>query len=116
MNNAEPPVERLGVVVVSIVLALVMPVLSLLAWQEVSTVAESSQALGEDPFQSIGVFLGLMFIGPITALFSIVFAISAYRQSFQLGKRLAIIAFVINVIGIVAVVLVAGSISRLQGV
>ena len=60
---------------------------------------------GDYLVQSIGLFLMLIFVAPVTTLASLVAGYVAYRKSGGWTRRLVVISFILNVIAVLLVVL-----------
>ena len=114
-----PPVEehaeQMGLALISVSTALVLPIITAILW---TTIKVDTDAAGEAvqayAVGAILLFVTLMFVTPITSIFSIITGILAYKRSRAVARYVAIGSFVITVAGIVMVMLFVNHIQNPQ--
>lgn len=110
----ERPKERVGLSIVSIGTALPLPLTVWWVWASVN--AASQTALDNGIFgaaiATIVIFLLLIFVVPLTTIFSVISGYVALRRSKKLGRWLAFGSFLVTLIGIVLLILFVQMLQR----
>jgi hypothetical protein len=101
-------VERNGLAAASLLTALPLPIVAsiLLATIRIN-IQEPQFDFQAYAMQTIGLFLLMIFVVPLSTIFSLVSGYVAFRQSLYSARKLAIASCIITAIGLVIVIIFA---------
>lgn len=108
--------ERLGLAIISLVMSLGLPIVVGLLWSAfAANGTDPTQGFGGMAIGALALFLILIFVIPLTTLFSWLTAYVAIKKSKKAGRWVAIGSLVISGIGLVMLVLFINSLSTATG-
>ena len=98
--------EQLGLALVSIATALILPILAAILWSTVKIdVSTTGDVVQSYAISAVVLFILLIFLAPLTTLFSIITGVLAYKRSRKIARYGAIVSFLISAVGVVLVML-----------
>lgn len=103
-----PAPEPLGLALLSAAAALGLPIVAAILWASVRVnvhTAEAASDMTQYTISSIVLFLVLIFVVPVTTIFSLITAYLAFRRSQKIGRWVAAGSVAITLVGVVLLVL-----------
>ena len=108
--------ERLGLAIISLVMSLGLPIVVGLLWSSFEANATNpTEGFGGMAIGALALFLILIFLIPLTTLFSWLTAYVAIKKSKKAGRWVAIGSLVISGVGLVMLILFIRSLSMSTG-
>lgn len=103
--------EQVGLGILSSVSALLFPIIVGILLSNIRTDVDAAEAVGFQSYAigSLVLFLVLIFVVPVTTIFSIITGYLAFKRSQKIGRWIAVGSGIITAIGIVLLILFVGA-------